>query len=159
MFDGYKVFLDYDGVLMNTEELIVKYRYMSGLSWTDFFKQLDWYSLYEEAKEINDAFKVLRELQQYSDIYILTKINSLIEADLKVETLRREEIQVPILFVPPKVMKSEVYLPDEKSLLIDDSQANVDDWILHGGEGILFNQDMNKEEKGKVKSLHFLLKH
>ena len=54
--------------------------------------------------------------------------------------------------------KSEVYLPDSHSLLVDDSQKNIDDWNLHGGKGILFDANVDYNSKDKVKSLHFLLR-
>ena len=76
----------------------------------------------------------------------------------KVYDLRNNrEIETPILFVPPHVKKSEIYIPNNKEILIDDSLKNINDWNNKGGEGILFDINANDNEKQKVKSLEFLL--
>lgn len=159
MFNDYKIFLDYDGVLLNSEELIVKYQKESNKPWDEFFEQVNWFELYQNANEINESFSLLREIQKQRDkIYILTKVHDLMEAKVKIKLIRNEKIIIPIFIVPPHVKKSEIYLPDSKSLLIDDSQKNIDDWISHGGKGILFDAGARSNGKDKIKSLHFLLK-
>ena len=159
MYNDYNIFLDYDGVLLNSEELMVKRHRESNLSWDDFFDNLDWHKLYREAEEINGSFEVVRELQgRQSGLYILTKIHRLIEANAKIELLREAEITVPVFIVPPHIKKSEIYLPDAKSLLIDDSEKNINDWRANGGHGILFNSNIVENISYQVKSLHFLLK-
>ena len=159
MFNDYKVFFDYDGVLVNSERLIVQKQKESNLSWKDFFEQLNWEELYESSSEINNAFEILRKLQEErNNLYVLTKIHSLIEANVKINLLREEKILIPVFVVPPHTKKSEIYIPDPKSLLIDDSKKNIDDWNNHGGRGLLFDEMAEGTDKSKVKSLHFLLK-
>ena len=58
-----------------------------------------------------------------------------------------------------------VYLPNDGSILVDDSYKNIVDWNQNGGHGILFlNDDILEDEEmelmkiTKVKSLKFLLK-
>ena len=50
-----------------------------------------------------------------------------------------KKILIPVFVVPPHTKKSEIYIPDPKSLLIDDSKKNIDDWNNHGGRGLLFD--------------------
>ena len=46
------------------------------------------------------------------------------------------------MFVPPHVKKSEIYLPKNGEILIDDSIKNLKDWSNNGGESIYFNENL-----------------
>ena len=85
-----------------------------------------------------------------SNIFVLTKIHSLVEAKVKIKLLRENKIVVPVFVVPPHVKKSEICLPTETSLLIDDSQKNIDDWEDKGGIGFLFDGSENDVNRQKI---------
>ena len=158
-----KILLDYDGVLLDSEERIVK---MKGenpdISWDDFFDTLDWESLYDESLEINDSMKILREYQKkesnLDDTFIISKTHTLDEGRFKLKRLRREGILIPMFIVPPHVKKSEIFIPTMESLLVDDSMKNIKEWTSHGGAGYLFDPEDKHDAKQKVKSLEFLLR-
>lgn len=156
------IFLDLDGVILDTEERVVQLKNQrQDLEWDEFFEQLDWQKLLSEAQEINGAIQIIRELQDRNKkIIILTKIHTLLEASAKVMELRYNRgITIPIMFVPPHIKKSEIYQPKNNEILIDDSIKNINDWNEHGGTGILFSEtDDNNINTSKVKSLKFLLK-
>lgn len=165
------VLLDLDGVILDTEYIVAQLKkQMIDLSWNNFFEQLNWTQILEQANEINDSIKIIKELQSIKDnIKILTKIHTLYEMQAKVIELRNRGITIPILFVPPHIKKSQIYTPSNNTL-IDDSLKNILDWNVNGGKGILFDGgkgilfDENFEEKRhtldipKVKSLEFLLR-
>ena len=89
---------------------------------------------------------------------ILTKIHSLKEMKIKAYDLRENRnIFSPIIFVPPDVQKHNIILPNEQ-LLIDDSEKNITGWINNGGNGLLFDENLTKNNKTRVKSLEFLLR-
>lgn len=157
------IFLDLDGVILDTEQRVLDLRKkQSALSWDDFFDIIDWKRLLFEANEINDSIKILKKLESRKrNISILTKIHTLSEAQAKVYELRENRgITSPIIFVPPHVRKSEVIIPDG-NILIDDSLKNVSDWSKNGGDGILFVDSEMLAKKiddsiTKVNSLKFL---
>lgn len=92
------------------------------------------------------------------NIAILTKIHSLKEMKIKAYDLRENRnIFSPIIFVPPDVQKHNIILPNEQ-LLIDDSEKNITGWINNGGNGLLFDENLTKNNKTRVKSLEFLLR-
>ena len=62
------------------------------------------------------------------------------EAKVKALRLRSRKVEVPILFVPPHVKKSQIYLPNNGEILIDDSIKNLIDWEQKGGKSIYFNE-------------------
>ena len=155
-----KVFLDLDGVLLDSEKRIIRLRNQnSSLSWDEFFQNVDWNTLFEESKSINNSIEIIQEVQKYMDnIFILTKIHCLLEAQAKIDNLRnKRNITIPIIIVPPHVNKSKIYIPTNGEILVDDSQKNIDDWNKNGGKGILFSE-IDDIENNKVKSLKFLLK-
>lgn len=166
MYEDKKIFLDFDGVILDSEQRIIDLRNKnSSLSWEDFFAKIDWKLLYENSSEIDEALKVIEELQRCKrQLYILSKIHTLVEGQTKIEFLRERDIEIPIFLVPPHIKKSTVYLPDDGSILIDDSYKNIVDWVQNGRHGILFsNDDIMYEEAEfneipKVKSLKFLLR-
>lgn len=66
--------------------------------------------------------------------------------EAKVKALRSRKVEVPVLFVPPHVKKSQIYLPNNGEILIDDSVKNLIDWEQKGGKGIHFNEELDSIE-------------
>lgn len=133
--------IDFDGVIYDTEERIVKMKSeCPDISWNEFFNQLDWYQLLENSKVINRSIEYILEAQErQKSIAILTKIHTLLEMQAKVDILRSQNVTIPILFVPPKIQKSSIYLPKNCEVLIDDIIPNLRDWKEHGGSSLYFN--------------------
>lgn len=141
-----KTFIDFDGVIFDTEKRIVdKKSEVLNMSWEDFFKNLDWFKLLEEAKIINNSINYILEAQELSkQIAILSKVHTLLEMEAKIKLLRNKNIEIPVFFVPPHIRKSQIYLPNSKNdILIDDSIKNLVDWEQNGGTGIYFNENIN----------------
>ncbi len=142
-----KIFIDFDGVLYDTEMRIqIKKNASKDTNWTEFFEKLNWFELLEESKEINNAIDYLLEAQskKEKEISILTKVHTLLEMEAKVKKLRENSVELPILFVPPHIKKSQIYIPNNNTILIDDSIKNLMDWKQKGGKGIYFNEDCEK---------------
>ena len=113
----------------------------------------------DESKIINNAIDYILEGQAKSkQLAILTKIHTLIEMEAKVKALRSRKVEVPILFVPPHVKKSQIYLPNNGEILIDDSIKNLIDWEQKGGKSIYFNEDLDSNSQFEtVKTLSRIL--
>ena len=117
------------------------------------------YELLDESKVINNAIDYILEGQAKSkQLAILTKIHTLVEMEAKVKALRSRKVEVPILFVPPHVKKSQIYLPNNGEILIDDSIKNLIDWEQKGGKSIYFNEDLESVSQFEtVKTLSRIL--
>ena len=154
-----RIFIDFDGVIFDTENRVIEMKQQnSNMSWDIFFESLDWFQLLEEAKVINNAIDYILEGQKKSmQIAILTKIHSLIEMEAKTKALRNRNVKVPILFVPPHTKKSEIYFPNNGEILIDDSVKNLKDWAQKGGESIYFSETLNSSEFQTIKTLKRVL--
>lgn len=62
-----KIFIDFDGVIFDTEKRVVKRKNQNpDISWNDFFEKLDWFELLDESKVINNAIDYILEGQAKS---------------------------------------------------------------------------------------------
>ena len=155
-----KIFIDFDGVIFDTEQRVVERKNLRpDISWNDFFEELDWFELLDEAKVINNAIDYILEGQaKTKQLAILTKIHTLIEMEAKVKALRSRKVEVPILFVPPHVKKSQIYLPNNGEILIDDSIKNLIDWEQKGGKSIYFSEKSDVSSQFEtIKALNKIL--
>lgn len=140
-----KILIDFDGVIFDTEKRVVDMKKSHpNMTWNEFFDKLDWFKLLQESNIINNSINYILDTQDSNNqIAILTKIHTLVEMQAKTEVIRDYGINVPILFVPPHVKKSSIYLPSSKDVLVDDSLKNLRDWKNHGGRGIYFNENLD----------------
>jgi len=164
-------FIDFDGVILDSEERMLERKYNLGLhdhnnesEYEKYFEYTnthpeEWLYILKEAKSINNSVEIIKELESLKrKIAILTKIHTLQEMKLKTEVLREDlKILCPVIFVPPGVKKHEVIIPNQQ-LLIDDSKNNIKRWIENGGKGLIFEPTIERDNTEKVRSLEFLLK-
>lgn len=155
-----KIFIDFDGVIFDTEKRVVERKNENpNLTWNEFFDNLDWFQLLDEAKVINNAIDYILDGQtRTKQLAVLTKIHTLLEMEAKTKALRSRKIKIPILFVPPHIKKSQIYLPNNGEILIDDSIKNLTDWKQKGGTGIYFNEEqVSTQEFMTIKTLEKIL--
>ncbi len=169
MNDGY-TFIDFDGVILDSEERMLERKYDLGLRDHHNESEFDAYFEYTElhpsewdhiirgASSINNSVEIIRELERMKRrIAILTKIHTLQEMKVKIEDLRENrKIMCPVFFVPPEVKKHQIIIPNGQ-LLIDDSKKNIKGWKENGGEGLIFDKAIDNDNSEKVKSLEFLI--
>ncbi len=155
-----KIFIDFDGVIFDTEKRVAERKNENpNLTWNEFFDNLDWFQLLDEAKVINNAIDYILDGQtRTKQLAVLTKIHTLLEMEAKTKALRSRKIKIPILFVPPHIKKSQIYLPNNGEILIDDSIKNLVDWKQKGGTGIYFNEEqVSTQEFMTIKTLEKIL--
>lgn len=165
------IFIDFDGVILDSEERMLERKYGLGLydhknesefdayfEYTNLHPE-EWGYIIKDAKPINNSVEIIKELESLKrKIAILTKIHTLQEMKVKTDVLRENlKILCPIIFVPPGVKKHQVVIPNDQ-LLIDDSRKNIKSWIENGGRGLIFDPTIESNNDEKVMSLDFLLK-
>ena len=153
-------FIDFDGVILDSQDhfLIDMKDNIDFDDWFDYLNSLDWHKFLRQCNEIDDSIDVLRKLQELKQLRaIITSIHSLNEMKEKLIYLREKELYVPVLYVPPKTKKSDVYLPKKDDILVDDKVRNCIDWENAGGTSILFDSHLEIPEKYKIKTLKDLL--
>lgn len=153
-------FIDFDGVILDSQDhfLIDMKDNIDFDDWFDYLNSLDWHKFLRQCNEIDDSIDVLRKLQELKQLRaIITSIHSLNEMKEKLIYLREKELYVPVLYVPPKTRKCDIYLPNKEDILIDDKLRNCIDWENAGGSSILFDSHLEIPEKNKIKTLKDLL--
>lgn len=163
--------IDFDGVILDSEERMLDRKFSIGLKnhndENEFYKYFnytnqhpeEWDYIIRGANSINDSVEIIKELERLKkNIAILTKIHSLYEMQVKIDDLRNNrKINCPVFFVPPRIEKYNVIVPNSQ-LLIDDSENNIKLWIENGGKGLVFDKTISKNKNNKVRSLEFLLR-
>lgn len=138
-------YIDFDDVIMNTSEMLIKDYYKgtaspdSYFNDDDFIINYDWNKLLKESIVINNAIEIIKKFNP-KEISILTKILSLDnEGSAKIKFLRDNGIKCNIILVPEHNKKSDMVDP-KNCVLIDDSLNNLEDWQNHGGIPIFFDR-------------------
>lgn len=144
-----KVFLDFDGVLLDTESAIDK-EYAGVGNRHDFVKNYDWFKLMRDELIINNAFDYIK--RSIYDVSLLSKISSICEGQAKIRYLREKNVCIDINLVPTLIDKCDV-VSANGNVLIDDKVSNLDKWSEHGGISIFFNKDLkNIDINGVINS-------
>ena len=144
------LYIDFDGVIMNTIEVTYKMMDQQGIKRNDqerifdFYSKLDWHKVLKESKPINDSFQCIQRIidSKKFNTAILTHVTSLKEIEEKVKKIREYFSDITIIAVPKTISKTEM-LKAEGSVLIDDYVNNLIEWKKAGGYGIRFDIDMD----------------
>lgn len=138
-----KRYIDFDDVIVNTEDLLfVEYKKLKSQGFNvdkiKYMQEYDWYNMLCNCEVISDAIEILKGMR---DAIILTKIHSMEnEGVAKIKFLRENGISNDIILSPYLVKKTEMVNP-KGNILVDDSIANLNDWYQNGGIPIFFNKD------------------
>ena len=137
-----KIYIDCDGVILDSitnlclqKEKLGLYNHIDPDEFYKFFEIADknpslWEEVIIKAESLNKSVEIIRSVEDYKNITILTKIHSLKEMDLKVKKLRYLcNITSPIVFVPGPFDKNEI-VDATGNILIDDSEYNIKKWIV-----------------------------
>ena len=153
-----KIYIDFDGVILDTapvlfKEWLEKYElinvhfeerleYMNNKSWSEVLKN---------SKVINNSIDNLKKLDLKNSA-ILTKVHSLInELDAKTRFLRDKGANQEVIAVPYSLKKIDV-VPVKGNILIDDLVSNLDEWSSAGGIPIFFDKNNNGIDDAKRKN-------
>lgn len=158
-----KKYIDFDGVIKDTYKVLFA-DYNNNISDTEHVIKKDWIYVLKNSPIINNAVKVINELD---NVAICTKIHSLEnEGVAKIKDIRDIGINCDIILVPYQVKKTDV-VNARGNILVDDALFNLDEWYLAGGIPIFFdNNNSNIDNYGKenkkyvrTKSLELLKKY
>ncbi len=143
------LYIDFDGVIVNTIDITYKMANSLGIkkdytNYLQFFQNLNWEEVLEQAKPINDSFNEIKKIinSHKFNVFILTHVTSIHEAEAKIKLINRYLENITIITVPKSISKTKV-LNTKDAILIDDFPPNLDDWEKSGGIGIRFDLDLD----------------
>ena len=132
-----KVYVDFDGVLLDTDSVIDK-EFDGNGERRDFVKNYDWFKLMRDDLIINNALDYINNSKY--EVSLLSKISSMCEGQAKIKYLRNKDVKIDINLVPTLINKCDV-VSAYGNVLIDDKIVNLDSWSNSGGISIYFNKD------------------
>lgn len=131
------IYVDFDGVLVDTPKYIVK-NIMKSKKKSKILKKLPWDQLLNKCSEINNNIDSIKKLSKEFSVVILTHVYSEFEADEKRKYISKYISDVDFIIVPYYINKNDAVNP-KNNILIDDYEENIINWNNAGGIGILFN--------------------
>lgn len=135
------IYIDFDGVLVDTPRLINEVIKVKGNS-REICKHFPWKSFLENCNEIENNFSIIKKISKKHKVIIITHVYSDNEICEKEKYISKNFKGIECIAVPFYKEKNEVVSPKE-NILIDDYSDNVDKWIKSGGIGILFKEEKN----------------
>ena len=107
-----KLYIDFDGVIVNTMEIIDQELKENNLNRTDeYYMNINWLTLLKKCKIINSAFNQIEILKSKFDVAILTHIYTLEEGVAKLNFIRKYDKNLNVILVPKNISKSKIVLP------------------------------------------------
>ncbi len=148
-----KLYLDFDGVLMNTNVLLHEQMEASNIdledtkSKTEFLKQIDFKNILDNALAINNSLEQIGKLMETNmfRIKILTHVLSIAEAEEKIAFMKKHYPILDVVIVPKTFDKNTIVNP-KGAILVDDYTPNLRLWEEAGGIGVRFS--LKKNGKG-----------
>ena len=139
------IYIDFDDVIVNTSEVMVKMRSNDKNAPVKYFNDpnfiinLDWSEFLKKVSVLKNAINIIKSFNP-NEITILTKVHSLDnEGAAKIHFLRDNGVKCNIMLVPVNGNKSDVvYMKD--AILVDDQLHNLEEWENNGGKGIFFDR-------------------
>ena len=144
------LYIDFDGVIMNTIEIGYKKITDSGKeineeTCKEMFSRLDWKDfLNKECSQINNSIECIQRIidSNMFNINILSHINSLEEAIAKIQYIRKYFKDITFIPVPKPISKTKM-VHTKDAILIDDFSGNLREWQKAGGIGVRFSEKLN----------------
>lgn len=134
-----KIYLDFDGVILDTDSVIYReYVKIPGMDRREFAKSYDWFKLMDDELIIHDSLDMIKNSKY--EITLLSKISTMNEGQAKIKYLRSKDIDININLVPVGINKCDA-VKASGNVLIDDKVVNLDTWNDKGGIAIYFNKD------------------
>lgn len=155
------LYIDFDGVILDTITPLYKEYKKQNIedeNATDFYINYPWEKIIDDKYIINNSINDIYEIidSDKFNLAILTHVNSLKEAVLKIEYLRKYFKDITIIPCPKEVSKTKM-IHTEGSILVDDYAGNLREWQKAGGIGVRFSQKMNGKGFLVIKDLKELI--
>lgn len=154
-------YIDFDGVLFNTNEIIDNLILEKQLTKEEdiraYISKLNFYKIISSAKPINNSLYYLKKLLE-SDKYItkiLSHTNSKEESLAKTSIIKDYINNIDILCVPKYIPKS-TYVDPTNAILVDDYKPNLLLWQNNQGLPIHFDKELNKSTYPVISTLENL---
>lgn len=159
--DKLNLYIDFDGVILDTLTPLLKEKETKNISQEqelEFFINYPWEKLLIDENIINNAIEDIREIIKSNkfNLAILTHVNSLNEATLKVKYIRKYFKDITIIPCPKEISKTKM-IHTKDAILVDDYAGNLREWEKEEGIPVRFSLKGNGKGYKVVKELKELI--
>ncbi|MCI5734180.1 MAG: hypothetical protein MR297_03250, partial [Tenericutes bacterium] len=120
------LYIDFDGVILDTITYLYRDLEESGKNYTDeekknFYINYNWENVIKDELIINDSINCIKKIIESNkfNLAILTHVNSIKEAVLKINYLRKYFKDITIIPCPKEISKTKM-IHTKDAILIDD---------------------------------------
>lgn len=160
-----RLYIDFDGVVMDTIPLLYNELEKNGISLDNeekislVFSHYDFSEIIKDKNILNDSIDCINKLLESKrfEISFLSHVNSLEEGIVKVKYLRRHfKDNITIIIVPKAISKTKM-VHSEGAILVDDFSGNLKEWEEAGGIPIRFSKELESKGYKVINRLDSLL--
>ena len=141
-----KLYIDFDGVILDTIPLLYNDAVTSGYATNDskFYENYDFKKILKDEYIINDSINCIQKLIESNifDVNILTHCNSIKEGADKVRYIRKFFKDMTVIICPKEISKTKM-VHTQDAILVDDYAGNLREWENEGGIPIRFSRKLN----------------
>lgn len=159
--DKLNLYIDFDGVILDTLTPLSKEKEQNNISPEEerkFYTNYPWEKLLTDENIINDAIGDITKIiaSNKFNLAILTHVNSLNEATLKIKYIRKYFKDITIIPCPKEISKTKM-IHTKGAILVDDYAGNLREWEKEEGIPVRFSLKGNGKGYKVVKELKELI--
>lgn len=159
--DKINLYIDFDGVILDTLTPLSKEKEQNNISPEEerkFYANYPWEKLLIDENIINDAIEDINKIiaSNKFNLAILTHVNSLNEATLKIKYIRKYFKDITIIPCPKEISKTKM-IHTKGAILVDDYAGNLREWEKEEGIPVRFSLKGNGKGYKVVKELKELI--
>ena len=159
--DKLNLYIDFDGVILDTLTPLSKEKEQNNISPEEerkFYANYPWEKLLIDENIINDAIGDINKIiaSNKFNLAILTHVNSLNEATLKIKYIRKYFKDITIIPCPKEISKTKM-IHTKGAILVDDYAGNLREWEKEEGIPVRFSLKGNGKGYKVVKELKELI--
>lgn len=147
------LYIDFDGVILDTiTKSYADIKKDLGDNATNeeistYYANYPWETIIKDENIINDSINCINKIidSDKFNLAVITHVNSLNEAILKIKYLRRYFKDITIIPCPKAISKTKM-VHTAFSILVDDYAGNLREWVKEGGIPVTFSP--TNEDKG-----------
>lgn len=160
-----RLYIDFDGVVMDTIPLLYNELEKNGVSLDNeekialVFSHFDFTEIIKDKNILNDSIDCINKLldSKRFEISFLSHVNSLEEGVVKIKYLRRHFKDDITIIIVPKVISKTKMVHSEGAILVDDFSGNLKEWEEAGGISIRFSKELESKGYKVINRLDSLL--
>ena len=159
--EKYNLYIDFDGVILDTISPLysdIEKNNIKEENLKEYLENYSWKKLIDDKYIINNSIDNIYKIINSNrfNLSILTHVNSINEAVLKIKYLRRYFKDITIIPCPKEISKTKM-IHTEGAILVDDYAGNLREWEKEGGIPVRFSTKRNGKGFKVVSNLDELL--